>query len=247
MISEPEMVGEFEPGEPAEAVSGFDRKPAAGRRYGAGLLWAAAGALVASAVWAAAVFGYGFGEGKPDLRGYRLGEKPCVAMQLKALSGSVGKAESEPTELSGRVEHPAIDRVDCAVSLAPFEVSEEERGDGWSVQVSVSMRVELHKETDPGPEFEALSTEADPFGNEVAEVEGIPGLGDSAYLVTRDDQSSLVAVRDGGVVMTLGMSVSTTYDGDDDYPEGEVDVPDLTPYQGDLLSDAHEVLDALKA
>ncbi|NEB41723.1 hypothetical protein [Streptomyces sp. SID14515] len=246
MISEPEIVGEYEADAPAEVVSGFDRKPAAGRRRGQGLLWGLGGALVASVVWAAAVFAYGFGDGKPDVRGYGLGEQPCAAMKLKALSGSVGKVEHEPTEQPGRVEHPAVDRVDCAVSLAPFEVSGKKRADRGSAQMSVTMRVELHKEADPGPEFEALSTKLDLFGNEVAKVEGIVGLGDSAYLVTLDDGSSQVSVRDGGAVITIGMSVSMAYDGEDP-PEGEVEAPELTPYQGDLISDAHDVLDALKA
>ncbi|WP_030589251.1 hypothetical protein [Streptomyces anulatus] len=250
MISEPEMVGEYEPGAPAEVVSEFDPRqgPSAdARRRGQGLLWGVAGVLVASVVWAAAVFAYGFGDGKPDVRGYRLGAKPCAAMKLKALSGSVGKAEHKPTEQPGRVEHPAVDRVDCAVSLAPFKVSgKKQAADGWSTQISVTMRVELHKETDPGPEFEALNTKVDLFGNEVAKVAGIVGLGDSAYLVTLDDASSQVSVLDGGAVITIGMSVSTVYDGEDP-PEGETEVPELTPYQGDLISDAHDVLDALKA
>lgn len=246
MISEPEMVGECEAGAPAEVVSGFDRKPAGGRRRAQGLLWGAAGALVASVVWAVVVFVYGFGDGKPDLRGYRLGEKPCAAMKLKALSGAIGKAEHKPSEQPGRVEHSAIDRVDCAVSLAPFKSSEKKRADGWSAQISVTMRVELHKKTDPAPEFDALSTELDSFGNEVAKVEGLVNLGDSAYLVTVDDNSSLVTVRDGGAVITLEMSASAVYDGEDG-PEGEAEIPELTPHQGDLISDAHDVLDALKA
>ncbi len=61
MISEPELIGEFGPDHTAEAVGGFDRKPPTGRRRGYGPLWAATGALTASAVWAAAVFAYGIG------------------------------------------------------------------------------------------------------------------------------------------------------------------------------------------
>ncbi|PCG82704.1 hypothetical protein CIB93_28595 [Streptomyces sp. WZ.A104] len=248
MISEPELVGEFEPGAPAEAVSGFDRKPASGRRRGAGLLWGLGGAVVASAVWAAAVFTYGFGDGKPDLRGYRLGEEPCAAMKLTALSGAAGKAEDGPSEQPGRIEHPAVDRVDCAVSLTPFEAPEEDAAAGWSVQLYVPMRIELHKETDPGPEFEALIKERDPFGTEVVKAERIPDLGDSAYLVTMDDDSSQVSVLDGGAVITLGISVSTLYDGeDDDGPDSGPVLPELSPYQGALISDVREVIDALKA
>ncbi|MFD5906586.1 hypothetical protein ACFWHG_34510 [Streptomyces microflavus] len=61
MISERELTGEFGPEHTAEAVGGFDRKPTPGRRRGHGLLWGAAGALAASAVWATAVFAYGIG------------------------------------------------------------------------------------------------------------------------------------------------------------------------------------------
>lgn len=92
MITEPELVGEPGPGAPPDVVSGFDRGPsAAGRRRGRGPLWAAAGAVVASAVWAAAVFAYGIGgDRKPDPRGYRVESDSCAAVELKALARAVG-------------------------------------------------------------------------------------------------------------------------------------------------------------
>ncbi|MFF2232842.1 hypothetical protein [Streptomyces anulatus] len=256
MITEPELVGEPGPEEPADVVSGFDpgQGPAAGgRRRGQGLLWAAAGAVVASAVWATAVFAYGIGgDRKPDPRGYRVESDSCAAVELKALARAVGEPAAEPsTELDG-IEHPALRRIRCTVdfTVAAVRAPDGAEASGWSTGYQASLTAELHKETDPRPEFEASSTltEIDDVG--VDRVERVPDLGDLAYLLIMEDESMRVQVVEGGAVVTLTlsswMSPPDIDSGRNGLPD-VVDQPEMLAYRGDLISDTRDVMKALKA
>ncbi|NEB89071.1 hypothetical protein G3I43_33655 [Streptomyces anulatus] len=256
MISEPELVGGPGSGEPADVVSGFDpeQRPAAGgRRRGQGLLWAATGAVVASAVWATAVFAYGIGgDRKPDPRGYRVESDSCAAVELKALAKAVGKPAGEPsTELDG-IEHPALRRIRCTVdfTVAVVRAPDGAEASGWSTGYQASLTAELHKETDPRPEFEASSmlTEIDDVG--VDRVERVPDLGDLAYLLIMEDESMRVQVVDGGAVVTLTLSSWMSPPDIDNGRNGLPDVeyqPEMLAHQGDLISDTRDVMKALKA
>ncbi|WP_103530234.1 hypothetical protein [Streptomyces sp. SM11] len=253
MISEPELVGEPGPGAPPDVVSGFDREPAAGgpRRW-QGVLWAVVGALVASAVWATAVFAYGIGgDRKPDPRGYRVESDSCAAIELKALAQVVGAAEPEPaaTELDG-IEHPALHRIRCTVALVPPDAGARggRDGAGWTTGYQASVTAELHKETDPRPEFEASSTLTEIDGMGVTRVERVPDLGDLAHLLVMDDNVMQLKVVEGGAVVTLTLTAWMNYDADG----GEEEMPDVPPdpellaYRADLISDMRDVTKALK-
>ncbi|WGP10425.1 hypothetical protein [Streptomyces sp. SH5] len=254
MISEPELVGEDGPGSSPDVVSGFDQEqgPAAGgRRRGHGALWGVAGALTASAVWAAAVFGYGIGgDGKPDARGYRVESDSCAGMELKELATALGAPAAEPaTELDG-IEHPALHRIRCTVDFttAVLRAPDGDEGSGWSTGYQASLTAELHKETDPRPEFEAGTTLTEIDGTGVDRVERVPDLGDSAYLLIMDDNAMRLNVVDGGAVMTLALTVWMSYtegvDGEEmpDVPER----PETLAYRGHLISDMRDVMKALK-
>ncbi|MFI7287275.1 hypothetical protein ACIBRY_11610 [Streptomyces anulatus] len=261
MITEPELVGEPGPGAPADVVSGFDPgqgPPAGGRRRWQGALWAAAGALVASAVWATAVFAYGIGgDRKPDPRGYRVESDSCAAMRLNALTAAVGKPESDPaTELDG-IEHPALHRIRCTVGFTPSDAAAQggkdgEGGEGeaeWTTGYQASMTAELHKETDPRPAFEASSTLTEIDGMGVTRVERVPDLGDLAHLLVMDDNEMRLKVVEGGAVVTLALSAWISYDTDDaeeEMPDGAPQSPELLAYQADLISDMRDVMKALK-
>ncbi|MDX2919538.1 MULTISPECIES: hypothetical protein [Streptomyces] len=211
MISEPESVGEDGPGPSPDVVSGFDPRQgaAAGRRRWHGALWGLVGALTASAVWAAAVFGYGVGgDGKPDPRGYRVESDSCAAMELEELTGALGTPASEPaTEMDG-IEHPALHRISCTVNfpVAVLRTPGAEEDSGWVTGCHASLTAELHKETDPRPEFEASSTLTEIDGSGVDRVERVPDLGDLAYLLVMEDGSMSVRVMEGGAVVTLTLS-----------------------------------------
>ncbi|XQE79959.1 hypothetical protein ACN24L_15180 [Streptomyces microflavus] len=202
MISEPEHT--------AEAVGGFDRKPASGRRGGHGLLWGAAGALAASAVWATAVFAYGLGgDRKPDTHGYRVDGRSCSAMQLKALAASVGKRENAPALGPGRIEHPALNRVRCFLGLISEEGAET-YAKGWSVYSTMELTVELYKETDPRSQFEAREGPSALTDGEEKRPELVPNLGDRAYLLAEDGEGTRLSVLDGAAVLTLTVSAFMT-------------------------------------
>ncbi|MFJ5866879.1 hypothetical protein ACIQEY_21035 [Streptomyces parvus] len=253
MISEPELVGEDGPGSSPDVVSGFDQEqgPAAGRRRWHGALWGVAGALTASAVWAAAVFGYGVGgDGKPDARGYRVESGSCAAMELKELARALGKPESETTTEMDGIEHPALHRIRCTVDFPESELGERvgEDGAGWYTGYQASLTAELHKETDPRPEFEAGSTVTDMDGTSVDRVERVPDLGDQAYLLIMGDNTLRLSVVEGGAVMTLTLSAWMSYsesDGAEEMPDAPEE-PEMLAYQGHLINDMRDVMKALK-
>ncbi|WP_369163903.1 hypothetical protein [Streptomyces sp. AFD10] len=253
MISEPELVGEDGPGSSRDVVSGFDPEQGAagGGRRRSGAVWAVAGALVASAVWASAVFGYGIGrDGKPDPRGYRVESDSCTAMRLPALTEVLGEQVSEPaTELDG-IEHPALHRIRCTVAFRTRDTPVGENGTRWSVEFGVSLTAELHKETDPRPEFEASSTLTEIDGSVVERVERVPDLGDQAYLLTLEAGVLRLNVVEGGAVVRLALTGWTFTEDDSDDENGPPDdmaEPDLLAYRAELISDMREVMKALKA
>ncbi|MGA6172839.1 hypothetical protein ACPEIF_21650 [Streptomyces sp. NPDC012600] len=245
MITEPELVGESGPDRAADEMGGFDRKPTSGRRRGSGLLWGAAGALLASAVWASAVFVYGIGgDRKPETHGYQLGERSCSALRLKALIASVGE-RIEPPELSSEpIGHPALDSVACSVSLS----SSATTSTGWSSGLTVWMTAELHKETDPRAEFEARAGAKSLLGNEPERSEAVPGLGDQAYLLVLDERDAELRVLEGGAVITLAISLDMNHAGSDDgEPSSDPpEFPGAEEYHADLISDMRDLMKQLK-
>ncbi|MFJ1589714.1 hypothetical protein ACIOD0_05575 [Kitasatospora albolonga] len=246
MITEPELVGESGPERGADEVGGFDRKPASGRRRGSGLLWGAAGALLASAVWASAVFAYDIGgDRRPETHGYQLGERSCSALRLKALTASVGE-RIEPPELSSEpIGHPALDSVACSVSLS----SSATTSTGWSSGLTVWMTAELHKETDPRAEFEARAGAKSLLGNEPERSEAVPGLGDRAYLLVIDEYDAELKVLEGGAVITLAISEDMNHKAFDEGEEPSSDPPDspgVEQYHPDLISDMRDLMKQLK-
>lgn len=253
MISEPELVGEDGPGSSRDVVSGFDPEQGAagGGRRRSGAVWAVAGALVASAVWASAVFGYGIGrDGKPDPRGYRVESDSCTAMRLPALTEVLGEQVSEPaTELDG-IEHPALHRIRCTVAFRTRDTPVGENGTRGSVEFGVSLTAELHKETDPRPEFEASSTLTEIDGSVVERVERVPDLGDQAYLLTLEAGGLRLNVVEGGAVVRLALTGWTFTEDDSDDENGPPDdtaEPDVLAYRAELINDMREVMKALKA
>lgn len=248
MISEPELIGEFGPEHRAEAVGDFDRKPASGRRRGHGLLWGAAGALVASAVWATAVFAYGDGVArKPDARGYQVDGRSCSAMRLKALTASMGEREDAPALGAGRIEHPALNQVRCFMGLISEEGAET-YDKGWSVSAYVQLTAELYKETDPRSEFEAREGPSALTDGEEKRPELVPSLGDRAYLLVEDGEGTRLSVLDGAAVITLTFSVSMNPAGPEaeEEPDEWPDPPAPESFHADMISDMRDVMEKLK-
>ncbi|MFE7355674.1 hypothetical protein ACFU8Q_21400 [Streptomyces sp. NPDC057543] len=278
MISEPEMAGEpggFGGGEARDGGVSGEVLDSYGHRHldfgqghtdlGQGGMgaprprrpwrWALGGAVVASAVWAAALllFPFPWGDRRPDMHGYRLNEAPCPALPLKAIGTAIAPREStDEAESPGRADSailndPVLDQVRCFIALRSV-AGRERSAKGWSVGYSVGVTVELHKRADPAAEFEAKRGVTDFGADPGVKVEAVSDLGDKAYLLTSDNGIAELRVLEGGAVLSLSLSSSLQYqDNLGGAPMGDgPDLPDLSPYQSAMISDMRDLMDGLK-
>ncbi|MFE2296847.1 hypothetical protein ACFXAW_01465 [Streptomyces sp. NPDC059445] len=185
---------------------------------GRAVLWAAVGAVAASVVWAGGIVVLGPLGDDPDLAGYRAKANLCSAVDYSALRTEYSEEDSSPTHNS--LKHKAIDQSYCSISLKTS--SSSSYADAY-----LSVEMDLHKSTDPAPEFTAVWSE---YGQryEDYEVEEVSGFGDEAYLVTEDTTSGTgtsgsravtLAVRDGWMTYQMSWSAYTTSYGSTTPPE----------------------------
>ncbi|MEU1473080.1 hypothetical protein ABZ434_33320 [Streptomyces sp. NPDC005761] len=251
MISEPEMAGEFGEASTEHAVllhSGpqaeGDRPPQA-TRYGAKWTWALGGAVVASAVWGAVLFADGSRDGAPDLRGYRLSQDPCGAVRLKSIGTAISPREPGTRFEAGMLRHDALDQAQCYIPLRA-ESEQQRSAKGWYVEYTVTIKVALHKKTDPRVEFEAGRTATDLGVDPETEVEEVPGLGDKAYLLSSEGGEQELRVLDGGAVLSLGLTSSVNWEDEGQAPDDAVELPDLAAHKAAMISDMRDLMTGLK-
>ncbi|MGW1540067.1 hypothetical protein ACWCPM_07345 [Streptomyces sp. NPDC002309] len=211
--------------------------------------------LVASAVWSTAMVRPGFGVPGPDTHGYQLTQRACRTVQLPAMSLEVAPMDSTSVMSSGLSEDPALDHLRCSIHLRP---DPEPTGaePGWFVDYHVSVSVTLHKKADPVAEFDAERRVTALGVVAEEEVEAVAGVGDGAYLITSDLGSTELRVRDGGAVLSLGLSAMVSYLGDGDGDgdgdgEGEQageapETPDVSTYRSAMLYDMRALMTHLK-
>ncbi|MCT4355533.1 hypothetical protein M5362_20565 [Streptomyces sp. Je 1-79] len=239
MISEPELIGgeDFPAAQVLDRDSRESRDPRQSRepleprrpRPRRPWLWALGGAVVASAVWAGGLYAYERSRDEGvDLRGYRTVENLCERAELKALSVVLGKKsvdQETPTE-----KHPALDRAVCFATLGSPET-------GYSVQVVY----ELHKVTDPGPEFEPL------LSVWASDAEPVEGLGEQAY-VHRDegDGGAWIRVLDGQAELEISFSDQQTWSPEKGQAVTETKKVDLSGIETVLVQDLTALMAALK-
>ncbi|MFE7773956.1 hypothetical protein ACFU5O_08655 [Streptomyces sp. NPDC057445] len=232
MISEPELVGGGEFSAPATAdtvVAGGDEEPNT-PRPGRSWLWALGGAVVASAVWAGGLYVYE--RLGPDLGGYRASAELCQDAEFKAMTAALGKRAEGWAQAD---EHRAVDRSVCGADF----------GTDRDAQYSVLVHYELHKETDPQPDFESRARPTE-VGEE-REGEWIKGLGERAYLVMpeSDGDSLELMVLDGRATFALSVSAQYAYS-EDELEAEEPPAVDVTPARGPLIEDMKALLARLK-
>jgi hypothetical protein len=247
MISEPEMAGEIGAVETPEIVSDLDRRPTGPRGSRSPWLWALGGMVAASALWAAAVFHYGLGSPRPDARGYHLNHDPCPSMKLASIESAITPRDSAGLTDSGLLKDPALDQVQCFVSLQP-ETNAKQSKPGWFLYYTVGITVEQHKKADPRAEFEARRRVTDLGVVPEDSVKVVTHLGDKAYLVTRSLGDTELRVVDGGTVLSLHLSAVPHYEGDgtgDQIGDGP-DTPDLSSYQQAMINDMRDLMASLK-
>lgn len=213
-------------------------RPGGGTGAGRAVLWAAVGAVAASAVWAVGVFALdGLGD-RADLRGYRAPSNLCTNGDYSSFRAEYPEDGTSPTHSS--LEDGALDESSCSLAL---KKSASTYSDAY-----LSVQVDLHKKTDPGPEFTA-SWNNYPESHKGYDVEAVSGIGEEAYLVTQDTTSgttsgslyATLAVRDGWMTYTMTYSTYlSSYDTDADPPE----LDEVTDW---LRSDTKATLEELKS
>ncbi|MFH8474924.1 hypothetical protein [Streptomyces sp. NPDC018000] len=248
MISEPEMAGEFGAVETREVMGAFDREFVGERRPRKPWLWALGGVVMASALWAAALFLYGWSDRKPDMHGYQLDHDPCPSLQLKSIGAAIAPRDSTTKFESRLLNHAALDQIQCFIPLRS-QAGAKRPENGWSIEYTVGITVALHKKTDPGTEFEARQRVTEVGFDPEAKLETVPDLGDKAYLLTRDDGNSELRVLEGGAVVSLSLSAFTQYQSDNHREDGADDglnTPDVSPYHSAMISDMRDLMSSLK-
>lgn len=206
---------------------------------GRAVLWAVVGAAVASAAWAGGVFLLGKDETEADLRGYQAKSNLCSSVDYSSFQNEYPEDDGSPVDNS--LEHEALDQGYCSISLK--KSSSSTLSDAY-----FSVQMDLHKKTDPAPEFTALWSEYDQRYDDY-DVEKVSGFGDEAYLVTEDttsgddnsgSRSATLAVRDGWMTYEMRWSAyGSTYD--------DVTMPDVDDVVEWLKTDTNATLDNLRS
>ncbi|MFF8259205.1 hypothetical protein [Streptomyces virginiae] len=192
MITDPELDGAWETdraGERAEELAPRGRaEGAAGARRP--WLWALGGAVAASAVWAGGLYAFGEKLAAPEIS-YRATENLCEDFRAQALGRIAGDLHRY-RPMNQQNDHPAVRGAICVL----------QNGESVST-LTVRAQVDLHKRTDPGPEFDvpSLWLAAD-LG--AGRTEAVEGLGERAVvLVSPGDATVQLRVLDGGAVFTI--------------------------------------------
>lgn len=221
-------------GYPPPAAPPSGRGGAAGRA----VLWAVVGAVAASAAWAGGLFLTGGFGTAADLRGYQAPANLCSGADYSSFKDEYPVDDSAPTK--NTLKDPALDESSCSLSL-------KKTGSTYA-DAYLSMQVDLHKKTDPGPEFTATWKN---YGDSHTDYDVTPvrGMGDEAYLVTQDTSSgsttsgsryATLAVRDGWMTYTMSYSVYlSSY-------ESDKNPPALGDVTGWLKTDTKSTLEQLK-
>jgi hypothetical protein len=249
-------------GQPAQPQPGLPAQPQPGNPYaqapqygpvpvpppgggggggGAGraVLWAAVGAVVASAAWAAGVFLLGGVGDSADLRGYSAPANMCSGADYSSFKDEYPENDTSPTHNS--LKDKALDESYCSLSL--------KKSGSTYADAYLSVQVDLHRKTDPAPEFTATWKN---YGDSHTgyDVSPVKGIGDEAYLVSQDTTSgssssgsryATLAVRDGWMTYTMSYSAYlSSYDQDKNPPA----LSDVTDW---LKTDTRATLDQLKS
>ncbi|QFR01988.1 hypothetical protein F9278_43965 [Streptomyces phaeolivaceus] len=215
----------------------FGAPPAKGAG-GRAVLWVLLGAVVASAAWGGGFLLLGNDDTEADLRGYEAKSNLCSSVDYSSFKNEYPEEDTAPVNNS--LEHEALDQGYCSISLK--ESSTSSLSDAY-----FSVQMDLHKKTDPGPEFTALWSEYDQRYEDY-EVDEVSGFGDEAYLVTEDtssgdddsgSRSATLAVRDGWMTYEMRWSAyGSTYD--------DVTMPDVDDVVEWLKTDTNATLDNLR-
>ncbi|MFF3319700.1 hypothetical protein ACFYV5_29900 [Streptomyces sp. NPDC003035] len=227
MISEPELVGEAD--FPAGQLLAHEPKAPRPPRPRRPWLWALGGAVVASTVWAGGLFAYERSQDRGvDLGGYGSFDNLCQKAKLESLTRALGERSLDSP---GRTErNDALDISYCYLNLGPEDA-------GYSVSVGY----QLHKVTDPEPEFAVRVRE---HGSD--ELTSLPGIGEQALFNRDEDNTSAsLHVLDGQAEISIRLDVSEGFDEDGNPLQGRKR-RDLSTIDAQLTDDMNALIAALK-
>ena len=233
--------GDLPPDPTGDVVAGAAREPASRRRPPKHWVWALGGALAASAVWTAGVAAWDPGHRAPDLHGYHLTGDPCSGSDLQPLvDATPGRTFSD--DPADSLWGSALDRSRCSAENLG-------RGkDGDTYGYSAVLSIELHKKTDPRPEFADRHRTAPVW---VSRIDTVHGIGDEAYLLHSEPDTLELDVLHGGAVITLAFSIETTRDGPPDvtaHPDGSArpSPQDVGAYASQMVAAVRNVMADMK-
>ncbi|GAA2513474.1 hypothetical protein [Streptomyces gobitricini] len=216
-----------------------------GRKPVPGWLWALGGVVVASAVWAGALFATGtLGGSEADFAGHRYPDDMCGSTALDAFGKRYALEKETDSDNGFASRQKGLDQSYCSHGLKDREADEDSL-----TSIYVSARAEWHKVTDPTGEFASLQLSHEDRSDKTYtyETEPVEGLGDEAYLVTEKrgpDKDGLggmtLAVRDGW--FTFEMRWSWFGGGPDD----KATPPTEQEVRAMLEADTRATLDNLK-
>lgn len=205
------------PDKPVTGPEPSDNPRKTGPRLWTTALMAGAALLVAAAY---ALPGGGNDRARPDLRGYQAPEDLCAVLDSPSFLHEYPKKDSDPQH--HKLDKSAIESSSCYISL--------KRTESAYADAYLSVSIELHKQTDPAPEFRAKWDGYDEVYEDY-HVEKVSGFGDEAYLVTMDttdgpdtgSRAATLAVRDGWTTyeMSWSLYLSTSDKGKDSLPVRE--------------------------
>ncbi|MFE6689948.1 hypothetical protein ACFVFQ_26160 [Streptomyces sp. NPDC057743] len=213
------------PGPLPGAVPGIEapRQGTAASASASGWLWAVGGAVAATAIGASVLFATGAfsSEPAPQLKGYAYRSDLCAATSLTPFEGAGYKAKPSPGSGTGsgsgtpgapspssppNPQHSgarmtSMDSMWCNVSLTADNAGPTAGYASTWVYNSAT----LHKKADPAPEFADIYRSYEKQQTSVTyKVEPVSGIGDEAYLITRNgvpgsnnNSYVILAVRDG--------------------------------------------------
>lgn len=213
---------------------------------------AAGAAALASVVWAGSLFLTGYWRhDAPDLHGYRLDTSPCAGSALTpltdaivALDSATAPAAGQPGATAARFERgSSVDRGTCSLTVsAPADR-------GGTVRYAADVLVDLHKKTDPRPEFEDRRRLSDAGLVPVDTIVSVPGLGDEAYLLTPGEQTQQLKVLHGGAVFVLTFTAYSDFNVSSDtmnaLHSAALPAPELQQFQPALIATVRKVMAAL--
>lgn len=244
-----ELESAEEPEGPEESSAGVDVMSAEPRGPGRWpWRWVLMAVVATAAVGAITLQAIGYREvSPPDLHHYRVSDvSPCSGDNLKPLSDAFGPS-SDVSSMERRTSS-ALDQAQCEID-AQVPIA----GTHWQAWYKVTVTVELHKKTDPAPEFEARNRpngpDLDPFAisalANVDRVTPVPHLGDKAYLLDGYgsdwyERDHVLTVLHGGAVFTLDARAQERWAS----PGLQQKLPTLPPLRPALIATMHRLMSA---